>query len=128
MTTDTSAHHIFRPVDILSGLGTLSRTEICQIIALIECVDGLFLAKGAVVGVGAKLGMSQDFAANQLQTAQDCLVKCSATDGDLRFRLWTRFTEAMAVPSEPPLSTRAATKTASAFAVRAAERLTVECH
>jgi hypothetical protein len=124
MTTDPIAHPIVRPVDILSGIGTLRRTEICQMIALIECVDGLFLAKGAVAGIGAKLGMSQDFAANQLQTAQDGLFKSSATNGDLRFRLWTRFTEAMAVPSEPPLSTRAATKTASAFAVRAAERLT----
>lgn len=93
-------------------------------IALIECVDGLFLAKGAVAGIGAQLGMSIDSAAKQLQTAQDYLVKCSATDGDLRFRLWTHFTEALAIPSEPPLSTKSATKTASAFAVRAAERLT----
>ncbi|NQY60711.1 hypothetical protein [Cognatishimia sp.] len=124
ITTDPIANPIVRPVDILSGIGTLRRTEICQMIALIECVDGLFLAKGAVAGIGAQLGMSQDFAVNQLQAAQDGLFKSSATNGDLRFRLWTRFTEAMAVPSEPPLSTRAATKTASAFAVRAAERLT----
>lgn len=93
-------------------------------IALIECADGLFLAKGAFAGIGAKFGMNQDFAADQLQAAQDGLVKSSATDGDLRFRLWTRFTEAMGVPSDPPLSTRVAIKTASAFAVRAAERLT----
>ena len=124
MTTDPSAHPIVRPADILSGLGTLNRTEICQMIALIECADGLCLAKGAFAGIGAKLGMNQDFNADQLQAAQDGLVKSSATDGDLRFRLWTRFTEAMAVPSEPPLSTKAAIKTASAFAVRAAERLT----
>lgn len=124
MTKITNARPIVRPIDILSGLGTLTRTEICQMIALIECVDGLILAKGAVVGIGAKLGMSSDPAAKQLQTAQDRLFECSATDGDLRFRLWTRFTEALAVPSEPPLSTKSATKTASAFAVRAAERLT----
>lgn len=124
MKTDTNAHPIGRPVDILSSLGTLRRTEICPMIALIECADGLFLAKGAVAGIGAKLGINQDFAANQLQATQNGLVRSSATDGDLRFRLLTRFTEAMAVPSEPPLSTRAATKTASAFAVRAAERLT----
>jgi hypothetical protein len=90
MTTDPNAHPIVRPVDILSGLGTLNRTEICQMIALIECVDGLFLAKGAVAGIGTKLGMNQDFAANQLQAAQDGLVKSSATDGDLRFRCSVR--------------------------------------
>lgn len=124
MTTDPIAHPIVRPIDMLSGLGTLTRTEICQMIALIECVDGLFLARGAVAGIGAKLGINIDSAATQLQTAQDDLVECSATDGDLRFRLWTRFSEALAIPSEPPLSTKSATKTASAFAVRAAERLT----
>lgn len=75
MTTDPIAHPIVRPVDILSGIGTLRRTEICQMIALIECVDGLFLAKGAVAGIGAKLGMSQDFAANQLQTIQPTFPK-----------------------------------------------------
>ena len=124
MTTDTISNPIVRPVDILSGLGTLTRAEMCQMIALIECVDGLFLVKGAVSGIGAKLGMSTDSAAKQLETARDDLIKCSATDGDLRFRLWTRLTEALDIPSEPPLSTKSATKTASAFAVRAAERLT----
>lgn len=124
MTSDSVAYPVVRPVDILSGLGSLTRAEMCQMIALIECVDGVFLAKSAVSGIGARLGISTEIAAGQLETAQDNLAKHSATDDDLRFRLWTRLTEALAIPSEPPLSTKSATKAASAFAVRAAERLT----
>jgi len=60
MTDDLTPHPIVRPIDILSGLGNLERAEMCQIIALIECVDGLFLAKGAVAGVGAKLGLDNN--------------------------------------------------------------------
>ncbi|MCP1167778.1 hypothetical protein [Limimaricola litoreus] len=124
MTDDPAAPPIVRPVDILSGLGVLERAEICQIIALIECVDGLFLAKGAIAGVGAKIGLETDAAAKHLQAVQDELATSSATDAALRFRLWWRLTEAMALPSAMPLSNKSATRSASAFAVRAAERLT----
>ncbi|WP_162617620.1 hypothetical protein [Yoonia maritima] len=93
-------------------------------IALIECVDGIFLAKGAAAGVVAKLGLDVDVAANQIQAAQDDLARSTASEGDLRFRLWARLTDALAIPSEPPLSKKSATRSASAFAVRAAERLT----
>ena len=53
MAPELTVPPIIRPVEILSGLGALDRAEICQIIALIECVDGLFLAKGAVEVIGA---------------------------------------------------------------------------
>ncbi len=124
MSNKRTAYPIVRPIDILSGLGTLQRAEMCQIIALLECVDGLFLAKGAVEGVGAKLGLEMDVAAERLQVFQNGLAKSSATDAALRFRLWSRLTEAMALPSVPPLSTKSATRSASAFAVRVSERLT----
>lgn len=113
-----------RPVDILSGLGILQRAEMCQTIALLECVDGLFLAKGAVAGVGAKLGLETDAAAERLRVVQNDLSGSSATDAALRFRLWSRLTEAMALPSVVPISAKSATRSASAFAVRASERLT----
>ncbi|MCT8160004.1 hypothetical protein [Pseudoruegeria sp. SHC-113] len=94
-------------------------------IALIECVDGLFLAKGAVEGIGAKLGLSADAAAKRLKAAQIDLAESSASDAALRFRLWSRLTEALALPSVAPrLSEKSATRSASAFAVRASERLT----
>ncbi|MFZ5965334.1 hypothetical protein ACOXXX_20515 [Thalassococcus sp. BH17M4-6] len=124
MSDDSAAHHIVRPIHILAGLGTLERAEICQIIALLECVDGLFLAKGAVAGMTAKLGLESDAAAERLQALQDDLAGSSASDGALRFRLWSRLTEAMALPSVAPLSTKSAIRSASAFAVRASERLT----
>jgi len=125
MTFEPAAPPVVRPIDILSGLGLLDRTEMCQIIALIECVDGLFLAKGAVEGIGAKLGLAADAAAESLQAAQNELAESSASDAALRFRLWSRLTEAVALPSGvPSLSGKSATRSASAFAVRASERLT----
>lgn len=124
MSDKLSAHPIVRPVDILSGLGTLQRAEMCQTIALLECVDGLFLAKGAVAGVGAKLGLEMDAAAERLRVVQNDLAGSSATDAALRFRLWSRLTEAMALPSVVPISAKSATRSASAFAVRTSERLT----
>ncbi|WP_132605717.1 hypothetical protein [Rhodovulum adriaticum] len=125
MTVDPAAPPIVRPIDILSGLGVLERAEMCQIIALLECVDGLFLAKGAVEGIGAKLGLAADAAAERLQAAQNDLAGSSASDAALRFRLWSRLTEAVALPSViPSLSGKSATRSASAFAVRASERLT----
>ncbi|WP_454276533.1 hypothetical protein [Roseovarius sp. MBR-154] len=124
MSDKLSAHPIVRPVDILSGLGTIRRAEMCQIIALLECVDGLFLAKGAVAGVGAKLGLEMDVAAERLRVVQNDLAGSSATDAALRFRLWSRLTEAMALPSVVPISAKSATRSASAFAVRISERLT----
>ena len=124
MSDEVSALPIVRPVDTLSAIGTLGRAELCQIIALLECVDGLFLAKGAVAGVGAKLGLDTNAAAERLQTAQNDLAGSLATDAALRFRLWSRLSEAMALPSVVPLSAKSATRSASAFAVRASERLT----
>lgn len=124
MTDYNVATPVVRPVDILSGLGGLERAEACQLIALLECVDGLFLAKGAVAGVGAKLGLEMDAAARRLESLQNDLARSSATDSALRFRLWSRLTEALALPSAPPLSQKFATRSASAFAVRASERLT----
>ncbi|MDK3073554.1 hypothetical protein QO034_10560 [Sedimentitalea sp. JM2-8] len=124
MSDDSAAHPIVRPIHILAGLGTLERAEICQIIALLECVDGLFLAKGAVAGMTAKLGLETDATAERLQAVQNDLARSSATDAALRFRLWSRLTEAMALPLVAPLSTKSATRSASAFAVRVSERLT----
>lgn len=125
MTAEPAAPLIIRPIDILSGLGVLERAEICQFIALIECVDGLFLAKGAVEGIGAKLGLTADAAAERLQAARNDLARSLASDAALRFRLWSRLTEALALPSVvPALSRKSATRSASAFAVRASERLT----
>lgn len=124
MSDEFPAYPVVRPVDILAGLGHLERAEMCQIIALLECVDGLFLAKGAVAGVSAKLGLEMDAAAARLQALQDDLAGSPSTDAALRFRLWSRLTEAMALPSVAPLSVKSATRSASAFAVRASERLT----
>lgn len=125
MAPEHTSPPIIRPVEILSGLGALDRAEICQIIALIECVDGLFLAKGAVEGIGAKLGLAKDAAAERLQSAQGALAGSSASDAALRFRLWSRLTEAMALPCAVPcFFEKSATRSASAFAVRASEKLT----
>lgn len=98
MTNKLTELPIVRPVDILVGLGTLGRSEMCQIIALLECVDGLFLAKGAVAGMGAKLGLETDAAAERLEVVQNKLANSSATNAALRFRLWSRMTEATPLP------------------------------
>ncbi|MGR3759161.1 hypothetical protein ACUXV3_03365 [Roseobacteraceae bacterium NS-SX3] len=74
--------------------------------------------------MGAKLGLEMDTAANRLQAFHNDLAKSSATDAALRFRLWSRLTEALALPSVVPLSNKSVTRSASAFAVRTAERLT----
>ena len=44
MNVEPTPPPVIRPIDILSGLGLLERAEMCQIIAMIECVDGLFLS------------------------------------------------------------------------------------
>lgn len=125
MNIKSAARSVIRPVDFLSGLGLLQRVEMCRIIALIECVDGLFLAKGAVESIGARLGLAADAAPERLRATQDELAASAASDAALRFRLWSRITEALALPSSvPPLSEKSATRSASAFAVRACERLT----
>lgn len=125
MNVEPTPPPVIRPIDILSGLGLLERAEMCQIIAMIECVDGLFLVRGAADSIGAKLGLAKDVAAERLQAVQNDLVNSSASDAALRFRLWTRMTEAMALPPVAfCLSGKSATRSASAFAVRASERLT----
>ena len=124
MSDEFSTHPIVRPVDILAGIGTLERGEMCQFISLLECVDGLFLAKGAVADMGGKLGLETDAAAKRLQAVQNDLARSTASDAALRFRLWSRLSEAMALPSVVPLSAKSAMRSASAFAVRASERLT----
>lgn len=98
MNVEPTPPPVIRPIDILSGLGLLERAEMCQIIAMIECVDGLFLVRGAADSIGAKLGLAKDVAAERLQAVQNDLVNSSASDAALRFRLWTRMTEAMALP------------------------------
>lgn len=124
MTDNIATPPIVRPADVLSGLGVLERAEMCQIIALIECVDGLFLTKGAVADVGAKLGLEMGAAAKRLEAFQNDLVRSAVSDAALRLRLWSRLTEAMALPSGVPFSEKTAKRSACAFAVRASERLT----
>ena len=77
-----------------------------------------------MAGVGAKLGIDANAAAARLQAAQNDLAGSLASDAALRFRLWSRLTEAMGLPTDVPLSRKSATRSASAFAVRASERLT----
>ncbi|WP_319533210.1 hypothetical protein [uncultured Cohaesibacter sp.] len=125
MSIEPTAPPVVHPTDILSGLGLLGRGEICQLIALIECVDALFLAKGVPEEISVKLGLAKDVAADRLQAIRDELAKSPATDAALRFRLWTRMSEAMAMPPIAlSLSGKHATRSAAAFAVRASERLT----
>ncbi|GAB2206290.1 hypothetical protein ROS1_31060 [Roseibium sp. ROS1] len=112
-----------RAIDILSGIGTLSREQLCGMIAMIESVDGLSLAVGAVDAVRDRIGLGREETATSLQEARTRLFNSRIPDASLRFRLLVRISEGLDVPSSPPLSVKHAIKYASAMAVRTSERL-----
>lgn len=112
------------PNFILSGLGLLSRDEICRFIALIESVDALSLAQGAITGLGAKLRLMEDQSSKALEVKSIELAQSHFPDAALRHRLWLRISSALQVPSDLPLSKKSSTQAAAALAVRASERLT----
>ncbi|PCH75202.1 MAG: hypothetical protein COC12_01620 [Rhodobacteraceae bacterium] len=109
---------------ILSGLGALQRPEICSFLAWLEEIGSVFLAKGAVEDLGKFLKIVDDDAADPLDAAIRRLMDSSDSDALLRHRLWIRLSDALAVPSMVPLSSKSARKAAAALAVRASERLT----
>ncbi|WP_073010482.1 hypothetical protein [Roseibium suaedae] len=112
-----------RAIDIFSGIGTLSREQLCGMIAMTESVDGLSLAVGAVDAVRDRIGLGREETATSLQVTRTHLLNSSIPDASLRFRLLVRISEGLDIPSSPPLSIKHAIKSASALAVRTSERL-----
>lgn len=111
------------PIDILSGIGVLARSDLCNMIAMLEVVDGLFLAQGAAIDIKYKIGRGEAKQSSKVLSAASDLETSRATDACLRFRLWQRLSEALAIQTMLPLSARSAAKAAAALAVRSSERL-----
>ena len=108
---------------ILSGIGCLKRRELCSFIALIESIDGLGLAKGAVKDVGRRLRVLKAEEDRSLDAQIAELEALTLATSVLRHRLWVRLSGALAVPPTTPLSQKSTNESAAALAIRASERL-----
>lgn len=111
-------------VSILAGIGSLERRELCSLIALMESINALKLAKGAVEDVGKRIRILRAEGGRDLEEHVRELETSWLTTSVLRHRLLTHLATALGVPPIPPLSGRSATQMAAALAVRASERLT----
>lgn len=108
---------------ILAGIGSLKREEICSFIAMLEKVDGLSLAKGALEDLGRHTRILDRASSAAIDETKLELVRSATPDALLRHRLWVCLAKALKCPTTIPLSPRSTSKAASALAVRASERL-----
>lgn len=123
MNSPDASSPIVVPTDVLAGIGTLTRGQACQMLALLESVDGIFLARGAASDLALRLGIDATTASERLTAAKAELDLSPLSVAMLRLRLWMRLSEALALPGTVPLSPKSAKVAAAGFAVRAAERL-----
>lgn len=116
------------PQTILSGLGTLSRREMCDVLALFEDTKLSKIVADKInklieKGRGIE-GLSNDLIFKErLGASSDKLESSPATNRALRFRLWCQCRSAFDLDSAIPLSTRTANTFAADLAQSAAELL-----
>ena len=119
--TDAGPAPPITPDAILAGLGLASRAELARLLALLESVEALGLAKGALEGLGQRLRLPE--------ASEDTTIVRKARDLErlpvplLRHRLLTRLSDAFGLPVAAPLSSRSMSETVAALAVRVSERL-----
>lgn len=111
-----------------AGLGILGRKELCGLLALLETIGSVELARGAVEAVQEKLGKEVAGLSDRLKRRAEALCAESIPDDVLRHRLWIGLVQALDVRSVLPLSTRSLREAAAAVAVRAAETLSPSIH
>ncbi|MFC3615057.1 hypothetical protein ACFORG_14915 [Lutimaribacter marinistellae] len=116
--------HQITAVSILAGIGALERRELCSLIALMESINALKLAKGAVEDIGKQLRIMREGEGRDLEERGQELETSCLTTSVLRHRLLTHLATALGVPPIPPLSGKSAMQMAAALAIRASERLT----
>ncbi len=116
------------PQTILSGLGTLNRREMCDILALFE--DTTLLKRvsekiNAIVDKGRGIeSLNRDYAFEQLgNVSSDQIERSKATNRALRFQLWCAYRSAFDLDVAVPLSTRIANTSAAELAQCVADYL-----
>lgn len=113
------------PWHILSGLGSFSRHEICDFLALFEDTSLLTLAGDRLSGLAARSagsGSESRFQRRLQETAQR-LMKSRSGDAELRLRLWAGMQQALDCEPALPLSLRSASTATAELAHRAARKL-----
>lgn len=114
------------PWTILSGLGMLSRKEICNLVAAFEETTLLSVTTDKAADQLSKLrkrGDTEDTTAfaRRLAAAADNLLSSDATDTALRVQLWYRLASALEVDTAIPFSTKSANRKCAAVSWKAAE-------
>lgn len=112
-----------RPDAIVAGLGLVNRRELCGLLALLETIGSVELARGALDVVQEKLGRQVSGLSERLNGRAEALFADEISDDTIRHMLWMALVQALDVPSVFPLSTRKVTEASAAMAVRAADVL-----
>lgn len=113
---------------IVAGLGLVSRKELCGLLALLETIGSVELARGAVETVQEKLGKQVAGLSDRLNRRAEMLLVEDTPDDVLRHRLWVGLVHALDARSVLPLSTRSMREASAALAIRAAEVLSPSIH
>lgn len=117
-----------RPDAIIAGLGLVERHGLCGLLALLETLGSIELARGAVDVVQEKLGRQVSGLSERLNRRAEALSAEGMSEDVLRHRLWLALVQALNVPSVLPLSTRKLNEASAAIAVRAADVLSPMIH
>ena len=65
---------------ILAGLGSLNRDEICSLLAILEEIDGISVAKGALEDLGKRLRILGEVSAGSIDEAKQRLLRTPPSD------------------------------------------------
>ena len=116
------------PQAIAAGIGLLDREALCALIALVESVDTLGLARAAGEDVARRLRLLRSQGGSELEVAAERLRASDAPDAVLRHRLWHHLSLGLALDPCTPLSWQSLRRASSALAVRTSERLSPGLH
>ncbi len=118
-------NHSITPDCILAGLGSLERSELAGMIALIESAKLLNLAENLARKAGSKLKLP--FKEKELKDEVSAVAReideSTYETGLLRHRLWCRLQDGFGIAYSLPLSTRSARKESVKISHKVSEKL-----
>lgn len=123
------------PSTILAGLGSLTRCELSDLLAVFEDTKLLNVVIGRIKDLGDRVGPGEPVGGDpafqqRLAETSDEVFRSDHSDAVLRLQLWHRTREAFGLEAAIPLATRTANLRAADVAQRAADELrdsTAEC-
>lgn len=116
------------PVTILAGIGALSRSEACRLIATLEAVNAVEVLQGASEAFVSRINKDLDKAAQRIEKRSSEFDSCQISTAALRHRLWFRLNEALSCTGDTPLSHLSSDLSANALGVRVSELLSPAIH